>query len=246
MPVEAPELCFYRLYDCAQKPVLADESAHGLLPFRAYRFCEAARIASSVGWYVFPPVDFSVLFDGTAFFWRPDEDNPWHPLDDVVPIEDSNAFDSTCPEELMGHCPPFLGAVEGGILQLSTGLALRTNDGWGTLIRRPPNVPQRNLVEFFEGFVETSKWFGPLFINLKALKTDVELRFVRDWPVAFIQPVPVALMKMKLAGRDTYVSSLDEMSDRDWADLSDTLTNRLGPDRRVAKYARTVRRASQP
>ena len=51
-------------------------------------------------------------------------------------------------------------------------------------------------------------------------------------------------MKTKLAGKESYVGSFDEFDEDDWSSLEDTLTNRLGPDRQVAKYARRVRKKS--
>jgi len=242
--IEAPELRFYRIYETAQKPILADASAKGLLPVRAYRYCEAARRASAIGWYVFPPVAFSVLYDGAAVFWRFNEQEDWRNLDDVVLSSEAQRFDAVCPDLMQGHCPPFLGAAEEGMLQISTGMALRTNSGWGVLIRKPPNVPQKNHLNFFEGFVETDTWFGPLFINLKPVMTNVTIRFQPDWPIAFVQPVPNTLIKLKLEGRDSYVPEIADFSDEDWSDLGATLTKRVGPNRVIAQYARSVRKKS--
>lgn len=224
--------------------MLADESAHGLLPVRAFRYCEAARRASAIGWYVFPPVAFSVLYNGASVFWRFDDNEDWRVLDDVVLSSEAQRFDAACPKMMHGHCPPFLGAAEEGMLQISTGMALRTNPGWGVLIRKPPNVPQKSHLTFFEGFVETDTWFGPLFINLKPALTNVTVRFQPDWPIAFVQPVPSTLMKLKLAGCDSYVPEIDDLSEKDWSDLSYTLTQRIGPNRVVAQYARSVRKQS--
>jgi len=245
LQIEPPELRFYRLYETAQKPVLADESAHGLLPVRAFRYCEAARRASSVGWYVFPPVEFFVMYDGAAVYWRFNESEEWRSLDEVVLNSESKRFDTSCPSEMRGHCPPFLGAAEEGMLQLSTGLALRTNPGWGALIRKPPNIPQKAHLSFYEGFVETDTWFGPLFINLKPATTNVPICFQPDWPIAFVQPIPTSLMKLKLSGCEGFVSDLDEFTEDDWLDLRETLTKRAGPDRVVGQYARSVRKRAK-
>jgi len=237
-----PHVRFYRLFESAQKPILADKSAHGLLPTRAFRFCEAARVASSLGWYVFPPVAFSIVYDGAATHWCLDGDD-WSLLDDVVLEAEASRFDSACPDELIGHCPPLVGAAENGMLQITTGLAVTTPKEWGVLVRRPPNIPQKHHVEYFEGFVETGSWFGPLFINLRPLKTDVPVRFVPDWPLAFVQPLPVELTEPDLFQNTSYASELDEITDEDWSRLENTLVGRTGSDREVARYAKNIRKA---
>ncbi|MEO1562164.1 MAG: hypothetical protein AAFR98_01910 [Pseudomonadota bacterium] len=225
-------------------PILADQSAHGLLPTRAYRYCEAARIASSLGWYVFPPVSYSILYDGAAVFWKMDDDAEWSRLEEATLEADLDQFDANCPKELVGHCPPMVGAAEGGMLQIATGLAVTTPPDWGVLIRKPPNIPQKNHLEYFEGFVQTGKWFGPLFINLKPMKTDVEIRFEADWPVAFVQPIPISVTQPSVFQNVSFVSEFSEFSDEDWQSFGDTVLHRLGPDREVAKYAKAVRKKS--
>ena len=61
---------FHRLIPDARLPQRADRSAAGMLPTRAYRYCEPATTASGFGYYIFPPMDFSVRFDGYDVQWR--------------------------------------------------------------------------------------------------------------------------------------------------------------------------------
>ena len=42
----------------------ADRAAAGTMPTRAFRYCEAMTSASAFGWYVFPPITFSLMWDG--------------------------------------------------------------------------------------------------------------------------------------------------------------------------------------
>lgn len=237
-----PHVRFHRLFETAQKPILADSSASGLLPTRAFRFCEAARVASSLGWYVFPPVAFSVVYDGAATHWCLGGEE-WSLLDDVVLETERQNFNASCPEDLKDHCPPLLGAAEGGMLQITTGLAVTTPKDWGVLIRRPPNIPQKSHLEYFEGFVETGSWFGPLFVNVKPLKTDVPVSFTPDWPLAFVQPLPISVTRPETFQNVSYAADLEELTDLDWSNLGNTLVGRLGPDREVARYATTVRKS---
>jgi len=60
-----PVICrFYRLFPDAPLPRRADRSADGMLPTRGYRYCEALASASAFGWYIYPPLNFSLVWDG--------------------------------------------------------------------------------------------------------------------------------------------------------------------------------------
>src|SRR5205807_7363885 len=61
---DAPFVKFYRFLPGARAPQRADRSAAGSMPTRAFRYCEAMRTASALGWYVFPPMSFKLMWDG--------------------------------------------------------------------------------------------------------------------------------------------------------------------------------------
>ena len=55
---------FYRLIPEAPVPRPANRSADGMLPTRGYRYCEALASASAFGWYIYPPMNFSLVWNG--------------------------------------------------------------------------------------------------------------------------------------------------------------------------------------
>ena len=56
----------------------------------------------------------------------------------------------------------------------------------------------------YEGIVETDRWFGPLFTNLRFTRTDVPVRLRADFPLAQVQPLPrLAYADSTLAATDT-------------------------------------------
>jgi len=55
---------FYRLIAEAPVPRPANRSADGMLPTRGYRYCEALASASAFGWYIYPPMNFSLVWNG--------------------------------------------------------------------------------------------------------------------------------------------------------------------------------------
>ena len=60
-----PAVTFYTAIPGCRTPMRADPSVLGTLPARGFQYCEALRAASSFGWYVFPPIDFTLQWDGS-------------------------------------------------------------------------------------------------------------------------------------------------------------------------------------
>ncbi len=70
----------------------------------------------------------------------------------------------------------------------------RTAPGWSLLVRPPANLPRSLGYECFEGIVETDRWFGPLFVNLRLTRTNVPIEFDADFPLLQVQPVHRSLL----------------------------------------------------
>ena len=67
---DGPIASFYRLVPECRLPIRADRAAAGTMPTRAFRYCEPMTSASAFGWYVFPPITFSLMWEGGAeIFW---------------------------------------------------------------------------------------------------------------------------------------------------------------------------------
>ena len=67
---DGPIATFYRLVPECRLPIRADRAAAGTMPTRAFRYCEPMTSASAFGWYVFPPITFSLMWEGGAeIFW---------------------------------------------------------------------------------------------------------------------------------------------------------------------------------
>ena len=100
-------------------------------------------------------------------------------------------FDSAAPSALKGCSPPFLTALpEPGTLQMWTGLIAETARDWHLLVRSPVNLPQAGGICLFEGIVETDRWFGPLFTNMRFTRSHMPVRLRADYPLVQVQPVP--------------------------------------------------------
>ena len=75
-----PLITFYRAIPECRAPIRADTSVLGTLPSRGFQYCEALRSASSFGWYVFPPIDFTLQWDGSQVNWTYRGARAWYSL----------------------------------------------------------------------------------------------------------------------------------------------------------------------
>ena len=188
-PSVTPIIHFHRLIEQARAPIRADRSAAGTLPTRATRYCEAATSAAGFGWWVFPPTDLTLLWDGDSIFWQYKDE--WLALTAAQFPSFSSAFDAAAPANLAGCAPPFLTVLpEPGTLQIWTGLIAQTAPDWSLLIRPPANLPLQGGYALYEGIVETDRWFGPLFTNLRFTRSNSPIRLASDFPLAQVQPIP--------------------------------------------------------
>ena len=239
---------FHRFIPTARMPQRADRSAAGSLPTRAFRYCEPATSAAGFGYYLFPPIGFSVQWDGHDIMWTFEGAGDWFPLKSAQFPGFSDHFDSIAPAEIKEFSPPFLGALqESGLIQLWTGLVVRTAPGYSLLVRAPANLPRTGGYEAFEGIVETDRWFGPLITNLRLTKTNVPIDFRPDYPLLQVQPIPRAVYEESNLNNYEIVPELNQLSPEDWDDYYDTVvrpnTQVVRPRGQYAAAARKRRSA---
>jgi hypothetical protein len=238
---------FYRLLKQARPPRRADRSACGTLPTRAFRYCEAATSAASFGWWVFSPIDLWLIWDGTDIFWKHKEAADWlHLLPSAQFPDFASQFDSAAPPALLGYSPPFLTALpEPGTLQIWTGLIARTIPGWHLLVRAPANLPAPGGYVLYEGIVESDRWFGPLFTNLRFTRSDKPIRLRADFPLLQLQPIPGSVHSDATLDAIS-LSDMGMFLAKDWDDyrLSIVIPNQ-DPDRAHGSYASAVRRTQR-
>ena len=215
---------FYRLTPNTRLPQRADRSAAGSLPTRAFRYCEPATSAAGFGYYVFPPIGFSIIWDGHDMMWTFEGAGEWLPLKSASYPGFRERFESLAPEEIKDYSPPMIGALqEPGLVQLWTGLIVRTAPGWSLHVRPPANLPRPGGYECFEGIVETDHWFGPLIINLRLTKTDVPIEFKPDYPLLQVQPIPRSVYDDATLNNYEIVPDVAQFEPADWDDYYDTV-----------------------
>jgi len=241
---DVPRITFHTLFPGARPPQRADRSAAGSLPTRAFRYCEPVRTGSALGYYVFPPIGFSVIWDGHSIAWTYDGIDQWLPLKSAQFPDFAAAFDAVAPAEIQGFSPPFLTALqEPGLLQIWSGVIARTAPGWSTLVRPPANIPRGNDIEIFEGVIETDRWFGPLLTNVRLAKTDVPIVFDPDMPLLQAVPLPRAVFDEAALNGFAATAGTAELRPEDWDDFYDTVVRpNVMVDRPRGAYAAAARK----
>jgi hypothetical protein len=239
-----PVITFYRAIPGCRAPIRADTSVLGTVPSRGFQYCEALRSASSFGWYVFPPIDFTLQWDGFQVIWTYRGAKAWYPLTSAQFPGYSKVFDRVAPERMRGFAPPFLTALpEPGIVQLWTGLMVETAENWSILVRPPANLARSLGFDSYEGIVETDRWFGPLFTNLRLIKTDVPIHFSTETPLLQVQPLHRSTYAEEVSNGFAVIGDPCAFPAAAWERYEQTIVKpNQDPARPVAAYATSVRR----
>ncbi|HEU4645439.1 MAG TPA: hypothetical protein VFS80_07730 [Burkholderiales bacterium] len=240
----AAAVTFYGAIPECRAPMRADPSGLGTLPARGFQYCEALRAASSFGWYVFPPIDFTLQWDGSQVIWTYRGAKAWYPLTSAQFPGYQTIFDRVAPSRLRGFSPPFLTAVtEPGVIQVWTGLMIESAENWSVLVRPPANLPRNLAFDVYEAIVETDRWFGPLFTALRLIKTDVPIHFSTETPLIQVQPLHRSAYADEVSNAFGVIKHPAEFPAEAWSRYEQTIVKpNLDPERPVAAYATSVRR----
>ena len=235
---------FYGAIPGCRAPMRADPSGLGTLPSRGFQYCEALRTASSFGWYVFPPIDFTLEWDGAHIIWTYRGAKAWYPLTSAQFPGYQAVFDRAAPKRLRGFSPPFLTAVpDPGVVQVWTGFFIESAADWSVLVRPPANLPRSLAFDSYEGIIETDRWFGPLFTNIRLVKTDVPIHFSTETPLVQVQPLHRSTYAEEISNAVRVVDRPSAFPAEAWSRYEQTIVKpNLDPERPVAAYATAVRR----
>src|SRR5499433_2647775 len=246
-PLDGPLVEFFQIVPNPRPPQRADRAVGGVIPARALRYCEAITSASAFGWYVFLPISFKVVWDGHDMLWTYDGVQEWLPLtrDAVQYPHFSEQFNEIAPPSLRGFSPPFLTpSIQPGGLQVWTGCIAKSAPGWSLLVRGVANLSSSASYQMFEGIIETDDWFGPLFNNVRIIKTDVPIEFRSDVPFLQVQPVHKDVYADKFL-RNFTVKDLGQLSRENWQAFHRTVVvPNVDPERKRGQYAVSVRKGA--
>ncbi len=245
---------FHRIYPAAIPPMRADASALGTLPAASFQYCQPVRTASAYGWYVFPPADIRLTWDGTETLYE--VDGEWRVLTSAhLSDEFLDYWDANAPEAWKGRAPPYLTSIfSPGVVQIWSGLLVSTSRGWSVHIRPLANITHSRTYACFEGIIESDEFKPcPLFINLRLLTTDREIMIPRQRPLFQVQPlqrVCYADATQRYPDFDALAresGSVFGLTDAEWQGLQQTVrsANPEDSDHTVGSYGARVRRRAK-
>ena len=255
-----PTVEFFSIYKDAPLPARASADLMGAMPVRAAQFCVPLKAASGSGFYVYPPADFAVRWDGqrsdVSWLDGRGRTTEWQPLDggaDVY-LPDSASVRAAVPvprsadlESVMGaDGTPFLNADPRAPsqMEITTGLVARTPPGWGILVRGLANwAPQRDH-QVLDGFVETDWYRAFLPVILRLTTPGAEVRFFRRMPMAQLHLVPLAALQPELGGEPGTSGGIGEWPEDVWREFVTTRAPRHLYQAR-GSYASASRRAER-
>jgi hypothetical protein len=111
------------------------------------------------------------------------------------------------------------------------------------LLRAPANIPQPGGFSLYEGIVETDRWFGPLFTNLRFTRSHTPIRLRADFPLVQAQPIrPLTYAGETLASM-SIAGPMEDLAPEDWDAYRTTIAEpNMDHDRPFGAYATATRK----
>jgi hypothetical protein len=192
-------------------------------------------------------MNFTLRWDGARdIWWRYDGVDEWQHLDRVQFPGFAEYFNDRVPPDIKEYAPPFIVATpEPGGVQIWTGYLARTAPDWSLLIRPVANLARSKSYDLFEGIVETDRWFGPLFTNLRLTRTETPITFTTDFPLLQVQPVHRDLYSGDRLNDFGLVDQIEDLKPDDWERYSQTVVRRMVPTRPLGDYAVAARKRAR-
>ena len=241
--MNGPKARFFRYTSLPMSPRPALRDAGGSLPMRAIRYCDAVTAACAFGWWIYPPMDAWLMWDGSTIFYSLDGES-FEPLDDSCEFPGmAENLQTQVPEGIQPIASALFTALpEPGMVQVSLGVIASTAPGWSLLLRRPANLPLFGGYDTLEGVVETDMWRGPLFVNLRLTRTHSPIRLHAMAPLVQAQPLPHWLYQEPIMS-DMEVGELSSMTLDDWTMWNERFVEPASrPLRQDGEYAVAVRK----
>jgi hypothetical protein len=229
-------------------PRRAHVDVDGTIPVKALRYCEAIRTANAYGYHLYLPMDLAIRSDGVEIECSIDEDGTgcgghWWPLTGAAYFPGFPAhFNAIAPAWLRDFSPPLVTPGEThGLVQLWCGSIARTEPDWSLLVRAPVNDSRRSLgYEVLEGIIETDRWGGHLFANIRLLRTNTSIVLHAHHP--FIQVVPVHRSAYRDDHLDNFAVVTGDVPEPVWRSYADVVMGKRDGTRPVGAYAVEVRK----
>lgn len=242
--LSSPGFRFVRFFDDAPDITRADPDLIGAVSLRARRFCSPFTTASALGWHAYAPIDFSLVWTGSEFFWRYPGIDRWMLCERIYLPGYVDAFQSAAPSGMERNATAFLEIFpEQGAIQVWTGWTASASRGWNYWSCAPINRPHSSVYRTLNAVIEADWWPGPVITVLQFLKTDIPVNFRRHRPMLQLVPLPYLAQKAASASIPEIVPDLASLTDDDWARHDELYVRRNSGE--PGDYARQARRRAR-
>jgi hypothetical protein len=196
---------FYSVYPDARLPSPASPDLSGAMPVRAYKYCLPLREAAGLGFYIYPPADFAVTWDGDksqiSFESEESEITNWRSLeggrDEYLPfsadiitpdlgarLKDFNRLFTDRGLSFINADPRQTERME-----ITTGIIARTPENWGLLVQGVHGLHRRLDHDIIGGYIQTDWFRGYIPIIITVRKPNTIVRFFKSMPIAQVIPI---------------------------------------------------------
>ena len=159
----------------------------------AYKFCGPFTSANSMGWWIFPAIDFDVTYLGNG---------KWdYTLLEEFRNDDLNTYNEIYKDKEPEYPYPrsqskiSFSTASKNMIQLWTGRSFRTPKNWGLLITNPINFHEHHSRPWYiqSGYLETDWMPADIWTNIIFTCENVKFEFRKNmWPpLAQIIPIHI-------------------------------------------------------
>jgi hypothetical protein len=194
------ELKVWKLHPDGMRVEAADKTVKGTANTAATKWCRPYSQANSLGWYLYPPTDLDVLWKGSnKFEYRhisEYNDYDYHFVRNLIRAEDEVDPNKWSPPG--GRTKFTWGDADEGVVQIWSGLILKTPPDWCLQIRSPINceLPHRlynigPICSIQEGVLETDWMQYDIWVNIQFHVRNKWVYFRRNQKLPLAQLIPI-------------------------------------------------------
>lgn len=216
------ELKIWKLHPQCIRVEPAEKTLQGMAHPDGVKYCGPFTSANSYGFWIYPPLDIDILWDGENF--THEIISPWE-FDEVKHIKNLIKSDDTEEskeflQQFGGRVKVSFGKVEPNICQMWTGVSFQTPPEWSLLIRSPINMEMGCPYRIQEGILECSWLHYDIWMNLSFQRKNevVRLRRNQEHPMAQLVPVIKSSYDPKWEVSEKMFNRDDQESDKVYTD----------------------------
>jgi len=185
----------WSLHPSASKIQKANFQLNGHANQDALKFCGPYKFANQIGFWLYSPVDIDITWKGGREFEHTIhgsyDNSDYKIINDLIKDDDPISKNGVWISPQEGRTKFTFGSVEDGVVQIWTGLILKTQPNWCLQISSCINFPDRGF-EVMNGVLDTDWMFYDIWVNLVFKNKDqcVKIRKNDSIPLAQLVPIP--------------------------------------------------------